>query len=167
MFFYEKILHKKKSIKSIKSIKIRKTQISEQVTFLSLDVFYVHENAAFFVFVCLYAFYAFLCEENFLVKKKKSFKLPLYPHLLYYWRVSPSTCLWRNIFLIFFFFITIFFSLSQSFFIVTIFFNYHNLFQLSQSFLSQSLLIITIFLNLFTACNTIFMKISQRMNFIV
>ena len=37
-----------------------------------------------------------------------------------------------------------------------------NLFQLSQSFS-----IITIFFNLFTTCNTIFMKIRERMNFIV
>ena len=73
------------------------------------------------------------------------------------------------------------------------FFNYHILFQLLQFFsiitisfitifLSQSLWIITIFFitiffnlfffitiffNLFTTCDTIFMKISQRMNFII
>ena len=61
-FFYEKILNTQKSIKSIKStkstksIKITKTQISKQATFLPLDVFYGHKNAAFFVFVRLYAF---------------------------------------------------------------------------------------------------------------
>ena len=60
------------------------------------------------------------------------------------------------------------FQLSQSFSIVTIFsiiiifFNYHNLFQLSQSFST-----ITIFFNLFTACDTVFMKISQRTNSII
>ena len=34
-------------------------QISEQATFLPLDVFYVHKNAVFFVFVRFYAFCAF------------------------------------------------------------------------------------------------------------
>ena len=61
--FYEKILHTRKSIKSIK---ITKTQISEQATFLPLDAFYAHKNAAFFVFVCLYAFCAFCACEIFL-----------------------------------------------------------------------------------------------------
>ena len=60
-------------------------------------------------------------------------------------------------------FMRIFFNL---FFFITICFNYHNLFQLSQSFFNP-FFFITTFLNLLTACNTIFMKISQRMNFII
>ena len=72
-------------------------QISEQVTFLSLDVFYVHENAAFFVFVCLYAFYAFLCEENFLVKKKKVLNCP-YTLIYYTTDVYPPQLAYGGIF---------------------------------------------------------------------
>ena len=48
------------------------------------------------------------------------------------------------------------FQLLQSFSIIIILFNYHNPFQLSRPFL-----IITIFFNLFTACDTIFVKIGQ------
>ena len=55
--------------------------------------------------------------------------------------------------------IPLFILLLNSSFFFAIFFNHHNLFQLSQLFL-----IITIFLNFFTACNTIFMKISQHIN---
>ena len=38
----------------------------EQATFLTFDVFYVHKNAVFFVFVRLYAFCAF-CVWNLFV----------------------------------------------------------------------------------------------------
>ena len=55
-----------KSTKSIKSIKSTKRTKHKQVTFLPLDVFYAHKNAAFFVFVCLYAFYVFFVCEIFL-----------------------------------------------------------------------------------------------------
>ena len=65
-----------KSIKSSKSIKITKTLINEQVTFLTLDIFYEHKNAAFFVFVRLYAFLYFLCLK-FSHKKTKRFKITL------------------------------------------------------------------------------------------
>ena len=58
-----------KSIKNRKSIKITKTRTSEQATFLPLDVFYVHENAAFFCFSSLMCVLCFLCVWNFLVKK--------------------------------------------------------------------------------------------------
>ena len=64
------LFHTQKSIESTKSIKIIKTQISEQATFLTLDVFYAHKNAAFFVFVRLYAFCAFLCVKSSCKKKK-------------------------------------------------------------------------------------------------
>ena len=57
------------------------------------------------------------------------------------------------------------FFLSQSFSIITIFFNYHNLLYLFYHFVFSNLF--TIFLNLFTTCDTIFMKISQRMNSII
>ena len=50
----------------MKSIKNKKTQTSEQATFLPLDVFYVHKNAAFFVFVRLNAF----CGGKTFCKKK-------------------------------------------------------------------------------------------------
>ena len=46
-----------------------------------------------------------------------------------------------------------------SFSIITIFFNYHNLF--------ITIFFITIFFNLLTACDTIFIKISQRINSII
>ena len=77
VFFYEKILHTQKSIKSIKntkSIKIAKTQTSEQATLLPLDVFYVHNSAAFFVFVCLYVFCVFVRVKSC---KKKLINLPI------------------------------------------------------------------------------------------
>ena len=61
--------------------------------------------------------------------------------------------------------------------LISIFFNYHNLFQLSQFFsLIAIFSIITIFFNysnffnyliIFTTCDTIFMKISQRTNSII
>ena len=41
-------------------------QISEQATFLTLNVFYGHKNAVFFVFVRLDAFRAFCACEIFL-----------------------------------------------------------------------------------------------------
>ena len=64
-----------KSIKSTKSIKITKTQISKQATFLPLDVFYGHKNAAFFVFVCALCF--FLCVKFCRKKETKKFKIAL------------------------------------------------------------------------------------------
>ena len=43
--------------------KKHRAQNVKQVTFFFLDVFYEHKNAAFFVFVRLYAFCAFcMCE---------------------------------------------------------------------------------------------------------
>ena len=106
--------------KSTKSIKITKTQISEQAAFLTLDVFYAHKNATFFVFVRLYAFYAFFCVWNFLVKnQQRDLKLPWYPHLLYYWRAPPLNLPIENLF------ISTYFYLWQSFFswsLVKIFF---------------------------------------------
>ena len=65
--------------------------------------------------------------------------------------------------------ITIFFIII---FLVTIFFNYYNPFQSSQSLsiiiiFFIRIVFITIFLNLFTTCDTIFMKISQRINSII
>ena len=71
-FFYEKILNTQKSTKSIK---ITKTQISKQATFLPLDVFYGHKNAAFFVFVCALCF--FLCVKFCRKKEAKKFKIAL------------------------------------------------------------------------------------------
>ena len=41
-------------------------QTSEYATLLPFDVFYVHKNAAFFVFICLYVFCAFCACEIFL-----------------------------------------------------------------------------------------------------
>ena len=73
------LFHTQKSTKSTKSIKITKTQVSEQATFLLLDVFYVHKNAVLFVFVPLYAFCAFCACEIFLQRKIKKFKSALIP----------------------------------------------------------------------------------------
>ena len=60
-----------------------------------------------------------------------------------------------------------FFQLQQFSSIITIFFNYHDASQLSWSFLIITIFFITIFFvtiffNLFTYCDTIFMKISVR-----
>ena len=59
IFLRENFNHKK-------SVKSTKTQTSEQATFLPLGGFYAHKNAAFFVFVCLYAFCAYCSLEMFL-----------------------------------------------------------------------------------------------------
>ena len=81
--------------KSTKSIKITKTQISKQATFLTLGVFYVHKNVVFFDFVYLNAFLCLLCVWNLLVKKKdRGLKLPGYPHLLHYLSSSVFTYGW-------------------------------------------------------------------------
>ena len=110
------------------------------------------------LFGAFVAFCAFWCVRNLFVKKKiKEFKTAL---------ITSFILLLKFILLqAWIFLITIFFQLSQFCFqlsesIITIFFNYNNFFQLSQSFLS-------IFFNLFTTCDTIFMKISQRRNFII
>ena len=55
-FFYKRILHAPKA------------QKCKQATFLTLDVFYAHKNAAFLFFVCLFAFCSL---ENLLIKKNK------------------------------------------------------------------------------------------------
>ena len=52
--FYEKILSK------------QKTQKRKQATFFPLGAFYAHKNAAFFVFIHLFAFCAFCSLEIFL-----------------------------------------------------------------------------------------------------
>ena len=139
---------------------------------------------AFFNFYSLVAFCAFawlrLCAfgafgtfgvcKIFSSKKKKEFKTDL---------ISSFTLLLKFILIkAWFFLITIFinhrnlFPSSQSFSIITIFFNYYNLFQLSQSFsiitiFFITMFFITIFFNLFTTCDTIFMKISQCTNSII
>ena len=48
--------------------------------------------------------------------------------------------------------------------LITIFFDHYNPFQLSQSFSIITIFFITIFFSLFTVCDTIFMKISERVN---
>ena len=55
-FFYKRILHAPKA------------QKRKQATFLTLDVFYAHKNAAFLFFVCLFAFCSL---ENLLIKKNE------------------------------------------------------------------------------------------------
>ena len=88
------LFHTQKSTKSTKSIKITKTQISEQATFLTLDVFYAHKNAVFFVFVRLHAFCAFCVCKIFLYKKKlKRFKIALIPSFTILLTCTPLTCL--------------------------------------------------------------------------
>ena len=54
LFFYEKISSKQKA------------QKCKQATFFPLDAFYAHKNAAFFVFIHLFAFCAFCSLEIFL-----------------------------------------------------------------------------------------------------
>ena len=64
LFFYEKISSKQKA------------QKCKQAIFFPLNVFYAHKNAAFFVFVHLFAFYAFCLLEIFSKKKKEVWKCP-------------------------------------------------------------------------------------------
>ena len=65
--------------KSTKSIKITKTQISKQATFLTSDVF-VRNGAVFFVFCSLVCILCFLFMWNLFVKTKiKRFKTALIP----------------------------------------------------------------------------------------
>ena len=76
LFFLQEDFTRTKSTKSILSEdtnRRKKTQISKQVRFFTLDVFYAHKNAAFFkIFVHLYAFYAFCACEMFSQKKQKT-----------------------------------------------------------------------------------------------
>ena len=114
--------------------------------------------------------WCFWCVQKLFVKKRKEFKTDL---------ISSFTLPLKFILIkAWFFLITIFinhhnpFASSQSFSIITIFFNYYNLFQLSQSFsiitiFFITMFFITIFFNLFTTCDTIIMKISQRTNSII
>ena len=92
LFFFTRTFftHKKcKNTKNTKSIKSTKTQTSEQVTFLPLDVFYVHKNDDFFVFVCWFAFFSLVCfllacllfvhlfAQNLFAEKIKKFEIAL------------------------------------------------------------------------------------------
>ena len=70
IFMHIKMLSFLLHTKSTKSMQITKMQISEQATFLHLDVFYAHKNAVLFVFVYLYVFCAFCACETFLQKNK-------------------------------------------------------------------------------------------------
>ena len=84
-----------------------------------------------------------------------------------------------TIFFITIFFITVVFNYYKLFQLShNLFYHYpfcHNLYQLSQSFFNIFTIflmtiffnLVTTYLNLFTACNSIFMKISQPMNSII
>ena len=77
MFFHEKILHTKKRIKSTKSIKITKVQISEQVTFLPLDIFMcIKMLPCLFLFTYM-RFVLFVLLKFSRKKKMKRFKIVL------------------------------------------------------------------------------------------
>ena len=123
-------------------------------------------------------FLFFLCAKSFR-KKKNQFKTALitsFTLLLKIYLITSRNLFSHNlfqlsqsfsiikVFLIIIFLITIFFNHHNLFQSSQSFFNYHNLFQSSQSF---SIFFIRIFFNLFTTCDTIFMKISQRINSII
>ena len=133
---------------------------------------------AFLCFWCFWCFQCFWCEQRLFLKSKEfktalitSFTLllkiylitsrNLFSHNLF--QLSQSFSIIK-VFLIIIFLITIFFNHHNLFQSSQSFFNYHNLFQSSQSF---SIFFIRIFFNLFTTCDTIFMKISQRINSII
>ena len=105
----------------------------------------------FLCFLCFLYFLCFLCLQNLFVKINKKFKIAL---MTSFTLLPDSSDYQHN----FFFFLRSFF-LSQSFSIITIFFI--------TIFITILFNLFTIFLNLFTTCDTIFMKISQRMNFII
>ena len=91
-----------------------------------------------FLFLC---FLCFWCLQNLFVKKIKRLITAWRSHLHYYW-IHPITNIKLFYNIIFwlpqsFSIITIFFITIKIFFI-TLFFDYHNLFQSIQSFLSQS-----------------------------
>ena len=68
MFFMRIRNYKKpeKYKKYKKCKKRKKVQSAKQAAFFLLDSFYTHKNAVFFVFIRLYAFYAFCACEIFL-----------------------------------------------------------------------------------------------------
>ena len=108
------------------------------------------------VFLC---YWCFLCVQNLFIKKNnnKKFKIALITSFILLLNFT-SLQAWT-------FLITIFFSYHNFFSIITIFFYYHNFFQLSQFFSIITtffirIYFITTFFNLFTTCDTIFLKIS-------
>ena len=136
---------------------------------------------AFLHFLCFLCFWCFWCAQNLFVKKiNKEFKTAL---IISFTLLLNSSCYKQNFFLsksfsiitmffIIIFLITILSIITVVFitiFLITILLNHHNLFQLSQPFAVFFIIIffITIFFHLFTTCDSIFMKISQRTNSII